>query len=148
MRGPTLPFAPMKTYGPISINLREKRKKKIFLSFSFFSLSLSTLFFCLPKNGLLPLFFTFLIPFLFFYLFIFLFIFFFFFLVLSFPLFPPLDTWLNLSHSHKCTTCHATCHPDTRCLKKCEILTVLESDGVTRFSETNSTVKFVLSSKI
>ena len=24
MRGPTLPFAPMKTYGPIFVNLREK----------------------------------------------------------------------------------------------------------------------------
>ena len=28
MRGSTLPFAPTKTYGPISVDLREKQKKK------------------------------------------------------------------------------------------------------------------------
>ena len=86
------------------------------------------------------------------------------FLIFLFLLFPPLDTWLNVSHSHKCTTwlmpcvtplgfhvastcpCHVS--PDTRCLEKHEILTVLESDGVTRFRETNSMVKSVLSSEI
>ena len=40
MRGLTLPFAPMKTYGPISIDLREKRRKEIF----FFSLFLHAFF--------------------------------------------------------------------------------------------------------
>ena len=40
MRGPTLPFATTKTYGPISIDLREKRrKKKIFFSLSLYMLS-------------------------------------------------------------------------------------------------------------
>ena len=35
-RGSTLPFAPMKTYDPISVDLREKRReeKKTFLSLS------------------------------------------------------------------------------------------------------------------
>ena len=41
MRGPTLPFSPTKTYDPISVDLRKKRKKSSFFSLS---LSLSSLF--------------------------------------------------------------------------------------------------------
>ena len=42
MRGLTLPFAPTKTYGPISIDLREKqRKEKKKISLSLFTLPLS-----------------------------------------------------------------------------------------------------------
>ena len=42
MRGPTLHFAPTKTHGPISVDLREKWKN--FFFFSFFSLSPLTLY--------------------------------------------------------------------------------------------------------
>ena len=63
-----------------------------------------------------------------------------------FFLFPSLDTWLNVSHSHKCTTWLMPCvtplgfhvastwsfhvSPDTRCLEECEILTVSESNKI------------------
>ena len=61
MCGPTLPFAPTKTYGLISINLREKRKT----FFSFFSLSLSAHSLCSPS---LPFLLTFLFLFILFFL--------------------------------------------------------------------------------
>ena len=101
MRGPTLPFAPTKTYGPISVDLRDK-----FLSllFSFLSLSLRSLV-CSPIFFLYFPLFIFLISYSFIvFLFLLLFFFFFFFLlVLSFSVFPLLNTWFNVSHSHKCT---------------------------------------------
>ena len=130
MRGPTFPFAPTKTYSPISVDLRYKQKifpfsLSLFLSllvlplcrFFFFSFDFSSFYFFL---------------FLLFSFLLFFFSFPYFFIVLSFPLFHPLDTWLNVSHSHKCTTCHAMCHPtpDTRCLEKYEIPIVLESDEI------------------
>ena len=138
MRGSTLPFAPTKTYGPISVDLREKQKIFFFLSFSVFSRSHSP--------PLPPLFLSFLLLFDFSFYFIYLF-----FLVLSFPLFPPLDTWLNVSHSHKCTTCHAMCHstPDASKNVKFQLSrNPMKFDVLTRFCEMNSTVKSVSSSKI
>ena len=122
------------TYGPIFLNIIEKRRKK-------------------KKNlilalALLPS------PFFLFDFYVFFFIFFliyFFFLVLSFPLFHPLDTWLNVSHSHKCTTCHAMCHPTPDVSKNMKFRLSRNStkfDRVTRFHEKNSMVKFVSSSKI
>ena len=72
MRGPTLPFAPTKTYSPISIDLREKRKKK--------KISLSSHSNSLPSVPLLP-FLTFI--FLFFYFFLSSFLFFLIFFYLS-----------------------------------------------------------------
>ena len=44
MRGPTLPFALMKTYGPISIDLKEKRIEKNSLSLSILTLTLPSHF--------------------------------------------------------------------------------------------------------
>ena len=90
-------------------------------------------------------------PFLFFYFFFLFLIFFFYFLVLSFPLFPPLDTWINVSHSHKCTTCHAMCHPTPYALKNVKFRlsqNPTKFDEVTRFHEMNSTVKSISSSEI
>ena len=102
MRGPTLPFAPTKTYGPISVDLGDK-----FLSllFSFLSLSLSAHLSALPFffSISLFLFFLFLILLFYFYFYYYYFFFSFFLLVLSFSLFPLLNTWFNVSHSHKCT---------------------------------------------
>ena len=143
-----------KTYGLISIDLREKRKKSLF----FFSLSLSSRspslpFFAFLKMTFSPYFLLFSFPFLFF-IFIFIFIFSYFllfFLVLSFPLFLPLDTWLNVSHSHKCTTCHAIYHPTPDALKNIKFLlsrNPTKFDGITRFCEKNSTVNSVSSSEI
>ena len=100
-----------------------------------------------------PLFLTFFISFSFLLLllfFIFL-ILFFYFLVLFFLLFHPLDTWLNVSHSHKCTTCHAMCHstPDTSKNVKFRLSrNSTKFDSITRFCKTNSTVKSVSSSEI
>ena len=49
-------------------------------------------------------------PFSLFNLIYFLFFFFCSYFLFLFPCFiHPLDTWLNVSHSHKCTTCHALC---------------------------------------
>ena len=103
MRGPILPFAPMKTYSKISVDLREKQIFSLSLSSLALTHCLSFLFF---RISLFLFLFFFLISFYFLFFFII-----FFFLVLSFPLFSLLDTWLNVSHSHKCTTCHATFHP-------------------------------------
>ena len=50
MRRPTLPFAPTKTYGPISINLREKLELlslKLFFSLLLRTLSVSSFFYFL-----------------------------------------------------------------------------------------------------
>ena len=72
-------------------------------------------------------------------------------MVLSFPLFPPLDTGLNVSHSHKCTICHTMCHltPDASKNVKFRLSqNPMKFDGLTGFRETNSTVKFVSSSEI
>ena len=109
-------------------------KNLFFLSLSLFSLFLSAF----------PFFFLNFSPFCFSYFLFFSFIFIFF-LVLSFPLFPPLDTWLNVSHSHKCTTCHAMCHPT---LKFRLSRNSTKFDEVTRFRELNSTVKSVSSSEV
>ena len=37
------------------------------------------------------------------------------FLIFLFPLFPSFDTWLNVSHSHKCTTWLMSCVTPLRC---------------------------------
>ena len=80
MRGPTLSFAPTKTYGPISVNLREKLK---LISLKLFFSLLSRI---LPFAAKMwPSFFDFpffLIPFIFF----------------LFLFFLNLDTWLTLRH--------------------------------------------------
>ena len=56
MRGPTLPFAPTKTYGLIFVDLREKRREKIYI------------FLCLHALSIPPLVFSF---FFFFYFYVF-----------------------------------------------------------------------------
>ena len=138
----------MKTYGPISVDLREKQKNNIF---SFISLSL----FSRSHSHSLPVpppFLFFLILFDFFSYSFFLFILFYFyfpyfFFVLSFPLFPLLDTWLNVIHSHKCPTCHAMCHSTPDASKNMKFLlsqNLTKFDELTRFRETNSMVKSVL----
>ena len=154
MHGPTLPFVPTKTYDRISVDLREKRKNLFFpLSISLLALTLCRSSF---QKRLSPPFLTFLISFsflLFLFLFFFfsLFSFFFYFLVLYFPLFPPFDTRLNVSHSHKCTTCHAMCHSTSYSSKNVKFRlsqNPTKFDEVTRFCEMNSTMKSVSSSKI
>ena len=159
MRGSTLPFALMKTYGPVFVNLKEKRNPLICfvplsLSCSFLFFLSSFLFFFSftysPELFFLVCSFPFLFSFHFlFSLFLFLFSIFFLpflisishlglqhpngpkvgetsphfpllplvittifrliFLIFLFPLFPFFDTWLNVSHSHKCTTWIMTC---------------------------------------
>ena len=129
MRGLTLPFCLMKIYGPISVDLREKRK---FFFFSFLSLSLLSL----SLSASPPLRFS---------LFSFYLTFFFLFLIiifscLSFSLFPPLNTYLNVNHSHKCTTCHAMCHPTPDALKNVKFQLYQNSmkfDRLTRFQQVN-----------
>ena len=149
MRGPTLPFASTKAHGPISIDLREKQKKIFFL----LSLSLSLLALILLRFS----FFSFDFPsfyffsYFLFFSFIFILFYFYFFLILSFPLFPILDTWLNVSYSHKCTTCHSMCHPTLNASKNVKFRlswNPMKFDRLTRFHETNSRVKSVSSSKI
>ena len=49
MRGPNFPFAPTKTYCPISVNLREKWKPLFLFSLCSFPPSLSFFFFFLPS---------------------------------------------------------------------------------------------------
>ena len=139
-----MPFTPTKTYGPVSVNLREKWNP-FFLSLScsflpYFSFPVISFFssflFLLIHPHFLLLFVLLLISFSFsfssflfhflFTLFIFALLpygskwrklpatfllchmsplhFFLIFLNFSFLLFPPLDTWLNVSHSYKCTT--------------------------------------------
>ena len=61
MRGSTLPFAPMKTHGPIFVDLRDK-----FLSLLFSSLSLSVSFSLTPLSVFFLSFLAF-YPFIFFY---------------------------------------------------------------------------------
>ena len=147
MREPTLPFTSTKTYGPISVDLREKRRKeKQFLPLSLISLFQS-------KNPLPFDFhsFSFLFYFILFFFLLSFYLFILFFLVLSFPLFPPFDTWLNMSHSHKYTTCHAMCYPTPDALKNVKFRLSQNSkkfEWVTRFCEMNSTVKSVSSSEI
>ena len=142
----------MKTYSPISVDLKEKRKIIFFflsLSLSSLSLSLSTVSLSFLLTFLLFIFF-FLFPFIFFYFYFFS-SFFSFFFVLSFSLFPPLDTCFNMSHSHKCTTCHAMCHPTPDVSKNVKFRlsrNPTKFDWLTRFRETNSTVKSVSSSNI
>ena len=119
MRGRTLPFASTKTYSSISVDLREKffSLQPSLLSLSFSLTFLLTASLCKKKwrFSFFLFYFSYFIFFFYFYFFllffIFLFLSFFIFLVLSFPLFPPLDTWLNVSHSHKCTTYHAMLTP-------------------------------------
>ena len=141
MRGPTLPFAATKIYNPISLDLREKQKEFFCLSLSLLSLSFSAQI-------------LYVVLFLSFYLIFFLFDFFsftFFFMVLSFPLFPLLDTRLNVSHSHKCTTCHTMCHPTIDASKNVKFQlshNPTKFNGLTIFHEKNSTVKSVSSSEI
>ena len=99
---------------------------------------------------LLLSFFDFYVLFIYFFfsLFIYLFIYFYFF---SFPLFLPFDTWLNVSHSHKCTTCHAMCHLTPNVSKNVKFRlsrNLTKFNGVTIFRETNSTMKSVSSSEI
>ena len=70
-----------------------------------------------------------------------------------FLLFLPLslDTWLNVSHSYKCTTCHVMCHPTPDTSKNMKFRlsrNLTKFDVLTKFRETNSTVKFVSSSEI
>ena len=150
MRGLTLPFVPTKTYRSISLDLREKRKIFFFLSLSLF-----------PRSHSLPLpplflYFLFLFDFSFSSFFPFNYFFYFpyfiyFFLILSFPYFPPLDTWLNVVHSHKCTTCHAMCYPTPDASKNVKFRmswNPTKINRVTRFREMNSTVKSVSSSEI
>ena len=62
----------------------------------------------------------------------------------------PDSTVLNVSHSHKCTTCHSMCHPTLDVSKNVKFQlsrNLTKFDGFTRFWETNSTVKSVLSSE-
>ena len=147
MRGSTFLLAPTKTDGSICVDFREKQKTLLPLS-----LSLSLL---LPHAPHCP----FLCqkwPFFPFWLFLF----------FSFPYFvflfscfiPPLDTWLNVSYSHKYTTCHIMCpSPKVSCpispvvLKNVKFRlsqNPIKFDKVIRFRETNSTVKSVSSSTI
>ena len=146
MRRSTLPFALTKTYDPISIDLRDKRreKKSLFLLFSSIRPSIPLFLF---------IFYFLLLYYYYYYYFLFLIIIFllYFFIVLYFPLFSPLDTWLNVSHSYKCTTCHAMCHPAPDVSKNVKFRlsrNPIKFDGVTRFRETNSTGKSISSSKI
>ena len=130
MSGPTLPFALTKNYSPIFVDLREKqRKEEKKFSLSLLSLSLPPV--CSSRS---------------------LFYFFYFsFFPFFFPLFPPLDTWLNVSHSHKFTTCHAMCHstPDASKNVKFQLSrNPIKFDRLTRFHETNLTVKCISSSEI
>ena len=82
-------LAPMKTDGSISIDLREKRKTPFPLSLSLSSpLHAHSLPLFVPKWAFFPSFFLY-------------------FLFLFSSFIPPLDTWLNVSHSHKSTTCHS-----------------------------------------
>ena len=115
----------------------------------FLPLSLLSLF--LLKNPFPFDFHSFYFLFIFFLFVIFLFIIYLFFLVLSFPLFPPLDTWLNMSHSHKCTTCYVMCHRTSDASKNVKFRLSRNStkfDVVTRFRQTNSTMKSISSSEI
>ena len=160
MHGPTFPFAPTKTYGPIFVNLRDKffSLYPSLLSFSL-SLTFSPSLRFVPKKCHFPFFFFYFSYFIFFsflfyfyYYYFFLFPFFcFIFVFLSFPLFPPLDSWLNVSHSHKCTTYHAMCHltPDASKNVKFQLSrNPMKFNKLTRFREKNSTVKSIRSSKI
>ena len=148
MHGSTFLLALTKTDRAISLDLREKRKIPFPLSIplsSLFPRSPFAVF--VPKMAFSPLFnFSHFLFFSFPY-----FLFFFYFLVLSFSLFSPLDTWLNVSHSHKCTTCHAMCHPTLNASKNVKFRlswNLMKFDEVTRFCETNSTVKSVSPSEI
>ena len=150
MRGSTLPFTSTKTYDLISVNLKEKQRKRKIKNLSPLALTLLPLIY--PSYLLDLHFFSFyFILFLFLLLLFFSFSYLFIFLVLSFPLFPLLDTWLHVIHSHKCTTCHAMCHSTPDASKNVKFRLSQKGtkfDGVTRFRETNSTVKSVLSSEI
>ena len=117
---PTFPFAPTKTYGLISVDLKKKRRKeKIKISLSLRSLSQKMPF---------PFFFDFL-SFYYYYLILLLLlllllsIFIYLFYCFIFPIISStshLIQYKSFTQVH-----HMSCHvsPDTRCLKKREILT-------------------------
>ena len=132
MRGPTLPFAPTQTYGgQISVDLREKRKKKIFfhISLSLSSHSHSLPFF-LPKMALSPFF-----DFSHFLLFLFYFYFFFSLLLFFISLFYLSHYFLHLTLGSMRVIHTSAPHVMpcvTRCLKKREIPTFSKSDEIRR----------------
>ena len=137
----TLPFVPTKIYNSIFVDFK---KKRIFFSFSLLSLSL-WIFFSFLLTFLLFIFFSYFI------LFYFILFFYYFFLILSFPLFPSLDTWLNVNHLHKCNIGHVMCHPIPNTSKNLKFRlsrNPTKFDEVTRFRETNSTMKSISSSEI
>ena len=89
------------------------------------------------------------------------------FLYFPFFLYPIFDTWLIVSHSYKCTTWHIPCVTPLGCMwnphdhAMCHLTpgtsknvkfrlsrNPMKFNGVTRFRETNSTVKSVLSPEI
>ena len=122
MRRSTLLFAPMKTYGSISVDLREKRKEEIF----FFSLSI------LALPSVPPLLFTFdfysFYYYYYYYYFLFLIIIFF-----SCFIFTIISSTWHLAQCESFTQVHhMSCHvdPNTRCLEKREIPTFSESDEI------------------
>ena len=129
MRGPTLPRAPMKTHGPISVDLREKF---LYLLFSFLSISPLT-------PSALPFFFLHFSPFCFsyflFFSFIIFFSFLFFFFFSSCFIFPIICSTSQLAQCEQFTQVHhMSCHvsPNTRYLEKREIPIVLEYDEIQR----------------
>ena len=146
MHRPTFPFAPTKTYGPISLDLREKRreKKNLFVSLSLYSRSHPSV-----PPLLFPFdFYSFFLIYLLLLL-LFSFPYYYYVLVLSFPLFPPLVTWLNVNHSHKCTTCHVMCHPTPGVSKNVKFRlsrNLKKFNKLILFRETNPTAQSVSSS--
>ena len=140
MRRSTLPFAPTKTYDPISIDLKEKRKKvKNKNSLSPLALPLS-----LPPFDFVFLLFIF----FYFYYYYFLFLIFLFF----YFIFPIIS---SIRHLVQCESFiqvhHMSCHviPDVSKNVKFRLSwNPMKFDGVTRFRKTNSTVKSVSSSEI
>ena len=158
MRGSTFLLALTKIDGSIFVDLIEKRNPFFsFLSLPFLFLFFFNFFFFFPflylSNEFDPILFSF------FFLFLF-----------SCFIFPILlDTWLNMIHSHKCTTCHAMCHsskvpcgihrimscvtrhPTPGVSKNVKFQlsrNLMKFNEVTRFRETHLMVKFVSSSEI
>ena len=56
------------------------------------------------------------------------------FLIFLFPLFPSFDTWINVSHSHKCTTWLMSCVTPLRCHVASNILPFVCSHLIFSFS--------------
>ena len=132
MRVLTLPISPTKTYGLISIDIREKVE---FLSLP----SLLRHSPALTPNG----------PYVFFFFFYFSFFFFYFIFILLFFIFLIFFPYFIFPISYKCTICHAMCHPTPDASKNMKFRlsqNLTKFDGVTRFHETNSKVKSVSSS--